>query len=585
MKLSVAVSSFLMALASTDATSIKMDFLPIGHVRTDPILSKTCLSGHVHSFYGAQVLPHPASTDYDALRGVTDDQNTGNVVENKSLYWHPSIYSYDETSNTFRREAMAQTSAYYVWITGQATAFPNGFQMIGGMPDQGAFSMAEAECVNSRPSNLAACPASFGNINFFPTTSCDELEASMKFPNCWDGENLSSANGREHVAYTTNGEVDGPCPSSHPVRLPQIIFFFRIMPYKGGCHVFSDMTQTFHADYVSGWDDQVLQRVLDNCSNDSLDSSPDAFCEEHLTFRDGPKCSDPGCDFGDASLMNKLRDIQPPPIDMKAITDEEVDTVVGTLPGGPNFVACSGPAALLPPTAATTLSPSPYPSFFPGDGEDEDEDGNEDGNEDGGEDEEGEGEDGDEDEDGEGEEDEDGEGDGDEDGEEGEDEEGGDEDGEGEDGGEGDEGEEGDEDGEGEGDEDEEEEDPEEEEDEEEEEFGECGCPCETDDGMQGVEMWSEDSTLVGFEGDDFLCVTKDLSAQYIATERAICEDECDEEEDFEDEQEFFEDRSGEAFQVAKSYEKTPPESGCSQLQYTSAPLVAAAILVTGMYF
>ena len=35
------------------ATSIKMDFLPLADVRTDPIINPTCLADHVHTFYGA----------------------------------------------------------------------------------------------------------------------------------------------------------------------------------------------------------------------------------------------------------------------------------------------------------------------------------------------------------------------------------------------------------------------------------------------------------------------------------------------------------------------------------------------------
>lgn len=44
----------LLAIFSSYAsgTSMKMDFLPLGDVRTDPIISPDCLSDHVHTFYG-----------------------------------------------------------------------------------------------------------------------------------------------------------------------------------------------------------------------------------------------------------------------------------------------------------------------------------------------------------------------------------------------------------------------------------------------------------------------------------------------------------------------------------------------------
>ena len=45
------------------------------------------------------------------------------------------------------------------------------------------------------------------------------------------------------------------------------------------------MVQVFHSDYMSGWDEDELQRVLDNCDNDSEGAMPTAYCSDWLTFR------------------------------------------------------------------------------------------------------------------------------------------------------------------------------------------------------------------------------------------------------------------------------------------------------------
>ena len=76
------------------STSIKMDFLSSGTVRTDPLTFSqigNCLSDHVHRFYGA-VSPRTMRPDvsFQDLRSASG--NTGNVEENKSLYWNPAIY-------------------------------------------------------------------------------------------------------------------------------------------------------------------------------------------------------------------------------------------------------------------------------------------------------------------------------------------------------------------------------------------------------------------------------------------------------------------------------------------------------------
>jgi len=44
---------------------------------------------------------------------------------------------------------------------------------------------------------------------------------------CWDGKNLDSPNHMDHIAHPTGGPatfavVDGKCPASHPVKIPQV---------------------------------------------------------------------------------------------------------------------------------------------------------------------------------------------------------------------------------------------------------------------------------------------------------------------------------------------------------------------------
>ena len=50
--------------------------------------------------------------------------------------------------------------------------------------------------------------------------------ANHRFPTCWDGKNLDSPNHQDHVSYPETGtfESGGSCPSTHPVRIPMILF-------------------------------------------------------------------------------------------------------------------------------------------------------------------------------------------------------------------------------------------------------------------------------------------------------------------------------------------------------------------------
>jgi hypothetical protein len=115
-----------------NGTSMKMDFLPLGDVRTDPIINPDCLSDHVHTFYNINTLRPEIS--YEDLRNT--DGNSGNVEENKSLYWHPTVYEVDIDSGgqrTYRKVGIYFASMYYIWTTGSAAAFPDGFKMVAGM--------------------------------------------------------------------------------------------------------------------------------------------------------------------------------------------------------------------------------------------------------------------------------------------------------------------------------------------------------------------------------------------------------------------------------------------------------------------
>ena len=115
------------------ATSFKMDFLSSGTVRTDLLMfSNTgeCLSDHVHRFYGAtSVGTMRPGVSYEDLRSAVG--NTGNVEENKSLYWNPAIYKVKNqlTNRMYDLVDVWFASAYYVFRTGSTKAIPNGLKM------------------------------------------------------------------------------------------------------------------------------------------------------------------------------------------------------------------------------------------------------------------------------------------------------------------------------------------------------------------------------------------------------------------------------------------------------------------------
>lgn len=258
---------------------------PLFRGRLDSIVSPGQISGHVHKVAGgngfgpatASQTPQQVFNDMRASTCTTCSIKTVDL----SAYWHPELY-YQWPNGTLSLVPKGGLTAYYLFRNGygaQATpkwkAFPAGFRMVSGNPFRRTFNSSN---VAHRAINFACLSEPGGSetngLELVKTRFCKNgLRLQVHFPQCWDGVNVDSPSHTTHVSFPIQAPDGGDCPSTHPVRLPNIFFeaFYSVdqFPHGTGTQPFvlacGDKTgYGFHGDFLNGWDVNVLQAAIDN---------------------------------------------------------------------------------------------------------------------------------------------------------------------------------------------------------------------------------------------------------------------------------------------------------------------------------
>ena len=266
--------------AQPNGQLVKMELMhqrSVGHARSDPIISQTCAAGHVHTFYGPMEL-HPNTSSEDLL-AADPSLSSSEVVENQSLYWHPTLYEYEVNTNTnifssrVYKRVVTKATTYYRWdnsVQPLTKEFPPGFRYIASSADPGApFYNMYSECCNYQ-GGVQDCQIELGLK--LPNRPCVHLDIVLGGPTCWDGVELGDTNDHiSHMAYTVDGTIQGACPTGFDIRLPQVQLFTKVENYKGETpnrkYQMSnyDGSGEFHWDFLNGWEEGKLQEIMDNC--------------------------------------------------------------------------------------------------------------------------------------------------------------------------------------------------------------------------------------------------------------------------------------------------------------------------------
>ncbi|KAF2746289.1 hypothetical protein M011DRAFT_502441 [Sporormia fimetaria CBS 119925] len=278
--------------------------------RLDPIISPGRVSAHVHHVVGGSGFGPRMSFDQTQAAQCS----SCNAKEDKSNYWTPALYvRHRNGTSTLAKNHGVQV--YYLYPAphrlpspSQLTysrlrrgpneqhirAFPPGFRMRSGdpykrsqPPDTNFSSAVSFKCLLENGADLPETPS-------IPQTPCFRLRAQFNFPQCWNNLDLYTPDG-SHVSYPIERHDDGSCPSTHPVHLPGLFI------EEAGAHpfVFSMGDPTgfgFHADFFSGWPQELLQSVIDWCPNQgSIEdcSFLTTYTEDEMQVEGGVEL--PGC--------------------------------------------------------------------------------------------------------------------------------------------------------------------------------------------------------------------------------------------------------------------------------------------------
>ena len=209
-------------------------------------------ASHDHTFVGNRTTD--ASSTFGSLRSAP---TTCMRSDDTAAYWVPTLYQ-----GTTAVLPMAATIYYRRGTLTEVSTFPNNLRMIAGdatatSPQSMRVTTWSCGLVSGvdRSSTVPTCPDARGSF----------LRLHIRFPECWDGRRLDSADHKSHMAYATRSG----CPTTHPVEVPQITQIYRY-PSRGGegFSLASGGQYSAHADFFNAWKPGALKKLVEGCLNE-----------------------------------------------------------------------------------------------------------------------------------------------------------------------------------------------------------------------------------------------------------------------------------------------------------------------------
>jgi hypothetical protein len=364
---------------------------PLTTCRADPIVSPGKTSAHVHTIMGASNFG--LSVTGEQLR--ESKCTTALPKADLSAYWFPTLYFKDPATGLLEPVPMDYMNVYYFFdaTNDDTKAFPLGLQIVSGNamlrtapstsgapnmdPSNGPIQPAQITCPRknfnppSWPTDSDGSTAGIGSNDQgagigFPFQDCDGMGSPMRvdvhMPSCYDpSAGLTNyQNNMQFPSDAGNGKLD--CPEGW-IHVPHMFFEtywkthdllprFKDLIGKASPFVFANGDTTgfsAHADFISGWDEEELQHIIDTCDTG------------HAGIH---TC--PGLKYGSNDPSESCN--------IECPVDEVVDGKLEKLPGNnplAGWLLGGGdlPAPLPVPIPSPSAAPSPDPKPQPGAGD------------------------------------------------------------------------------------------------------------------------------------------------------------------------------------------------------------------------
>lgn len=210
-------------------------------------------AAHRHEFFGARGVDAHATTG--SMRRA---RTTCASPRDTASYWAPSL----EVSGRLRRGTM---TAYYQRAgKRRAAAPPLGLRVIAG--DMRATSPQAMRVTSWQCRGGRHTPSSRQSATIPRCRAGQRLATWIRFPDCWDGRRLDSADHRSHMAYARAGR----CPASHPVDVMKLVvrITWPVRPANADAVTLGGgmlRAHGMHADFWNAWHMPTLRQLRWDC--------------------------------------------------------------------------------------------------------------------------------------------------------------------------------------------------------------------------------------------------------------------------------------------------------------------------------